>query len=360
MKKPNNKENDQYNRSWLPIEIDVLLGLNAMHMSQASIAKILNRTNGSIRYRLYELKRDEKDTPKRFIQESAFVSCGEPLNVTGDALVISDTEFPYQHADFMNRCIELALAWGIKNCIVGGDFVHFGNLSRFPPSFAPDRLGLYPSDFESIRDEISDFVLHMKNGSNRERGIEILDKIDEITCGIENREDLSIELQETRKGAAELESAFENLFIVLGNHDNRLARTLPSAGVEISELKTLLKLQEKTTMTPFFFCTLESGSEEFLIEHPVNTAKYSARRLASKFQKHVLMGHNHQYSDSFDPSGTYWAIEIGCSSDENKMPYAAMRHNASDQHSLGAVIVRDGYPYHLNVLTQWERMKKIV
>jgi len=344
---------------WTELEADILINMREAGLDFDIISDTLKRTKESCRRRYYYYKEGEYPYTK-FIKGHAMQDCGEPIKATGNALIMSDTEFPYQHNEFINKCVDLAVHWGIDTCIIGGDFVHFGNLSTFSRGFLPSKQNKLPQAMEVIVDALTEHIQSLKSNKEKEEGLAILDSIEEIGYGDEeDRNNLSIELEHARKGIAQLVDPFANFHIILGNHDARYARTFTQAGTEIQELKTILKLPEKCEMSSFYFGFLTSNGEVFQIEHPTNSTKFSARRLAGKYQKHVLMGHNHQYVDTFDPSGKYWAIEMGCCSDENKMPYSALRHSAVDQHALGAVIVRDGYPWHLGENTPWAQMKKM-
>jgi hypothetical protein len=66
------------------------------------------------------------------------------------------------------------------------------------------------------------------------------------------------------------------------------------------------------------------------------------------------MFHNHHFSITTDPSGRYYAIEPGMAMDEERMAYAAQRHNAADTHVVGAVLIRNGKPTPLNKFTDWD------
>jgi hypothetical protein len=101
---------------------------------------------------------------------------------------------------------------------------------------------------------------------------------------------------------------------------------------------------------------LESGGEKWQIEHPINTGKGSSKRLAPKFGCHIVMGHNHHFSVTTDPSGQFYAIEPGMGADEERMGYVMQRHNAADKHMVGAIIIRDGKPTPLNRFTDWEML----
>jgi hypothetical protein len=346
-------------KRWSELEKTILLNLHEeAGLDLETCAKILGRPYESIKSQFFHLRRDKYEY-KKFLRENKFSSLGEPMKYIGDALVMSDTEFPYQNSDFINRCVDLTLSVGVTTCIIGGDLVHFGNLSPFSTGFLATKTGKLPESVEPILEKLHDYIMGLSQ-QERESGMEIAALFDEIGVGEENTTDLSTELHEARKKLAELIAAFDTFKIIIGNHDARYAKTMPN-GTEIEEFKHILSIPEDCETSPFYFGYLVSGGEEFQIEHPNNSTKFSARKLASKYHKHILMGHNHQYNDTFDPSGRYWAIEMGHCADETRMPYAYMRHNGnSDEHKLGAVLVKNGYPWHLNELSPWDSLKKML
>ena len=140
----------------------------------------------------------------------------------------------------------------------------------------------------------------------------------------------------------------------MGNHEQRVLRTLQKV-IPVDDLATLFGADNpKWVVSPYYYCLLNSGGEEWQIEHPINTGKGSSKRLAPKFGKHIVMFHNHHFSITTDPSGRYYAIEPGMAMDEERMAYAAQRHNAADTHVVGAVLIRNGKPTPLNKFTDWD------
>jgi uncharacterized membrane protein AbrB (regulator of aidB expression) len=147
--------------------------------------------------------------------------------------------------------------------------------------------------------------------------------------------------------------------VCLGNHEGRLLRALQTA-LNPEELTTLLKTGEHWRIAPFYYSYLISGGVKWLIEHPKSAAASTPAVLAAKFSCNVLMGHSHHFSITMDVSGAYYAAEIGCTVDEERLPYAAQRHTRAAAHSLGAAIIRNGYPWILNKFTDWSSLISMV
>jgi hypothetical protein len=308
-------------------------------------AKHSVHTMEAIRYKLSAL-RDPNE-----IHESPYPVYDEPLETVGDALILTDVEFPFHNADFLNRCLRLAKAWKVRNLIAGGDLVHFDSLSGWEPSWTEVKLGGLS---DSQADMLFEFVNHL-NRRDRKQGETILESIGKA----EAHDGVSTELAASRTEIKRLEKQFDHIDFVLGNHEGRLLRALETA-LSPSELMRLLEIKEgKWRVSSYYYSVLVSNGERFQIEHPKNTAKFSAWKLASKYCSHVIMGHSHQLNFTFDISGKYYAIETGHIVDEDRLAYAAQRHNTNYAHVLGACIVKDGCPYLLHARTNFEVMERM-
>lgn len=109
----------------------------------------------------------------------------------------------------------------------------------------------------------------------------------------------------------------------------------------------------KWRIAPYYYSVLYSGGETWRIEHPKSAAQNTAVQLASKYLCNVAMGHSHGWSHSFDASGSWHAIQMGCCVDERRLPYAAQRSTSGKAHMLGALIIRAGQPYLLHERSDW-------
>ena len=316
---------------------------------EREMALVLNRSINSLDSKLYQLRIAGK-LGNQYIQSSPYPVYDDPLVMEGDALVIPDLEMPFHNADFVNRVLELADAWKIRQCILAGDVLHFDSLSGWEPAWKSPNPGGLTADAESELMAVAE-KLPAKYQS------ELFEKIAEL--GRKDEQDgVSTELGVARKELKRLEKQFDKIDFVLGNHCGRLLRAMQTA-VDPAELSRLLELGGKWRIAPYYFQYLDTVNGRFLITHPKNSGKFSASKLCSKYQSHVLMAHSHQLNFTFDPSGKFFAVEMGCAVDENRLPYASQRQNISPAHSLGAVIVRNGFPYLLFPGVWWDGLKKI-
>lgn len=297
---------------WTPDDDSILNQMKGRGATDKQIAEKLFRSEESVRSRR---RRIHSVTENRMlISESPFPKYDSPLVMEGDALVLPDVEVPFHNAEFLNRCIELAHKWKIKQCIVAGDYLHFDSIKHWEPSWVSDENGL-----------------HMN---------------------------LSQELEVARRETKVLSQTFDNIDYVVGNHDDRFLRALNSQ-IFPSELTRLLEAGNRWRIAPYYYSILISDGEKYQIEHPNSASKISPIKLASKYRCHVLQAHSHKWSIDHDISGTYWAINMGCVVDETRLAYAAQRHNTGESHKLGAVIVRGGFPHVLSEKTPWDRYMRM-
>jgi len=287
--------------------------------------------------------------PRPVISESPYPRYDEPLTMEGDALVLPDIEFPFHHAEFLNKCLELARAWDIRQCIVAGDLLHFDSLSGWEPNWkTPDTGGITAS----AESQLVEFAKTL--GKNQQA--KLFGLIGDIGQKTE-QDGASTELAIARRELRGLAKQFDKVDLVIGNHEGRLLRALNTT-LDPEELKRLLELGDKWRIAPYYFSYLISNGEKYCIDHPKSAASTTAAVLAAKFGCHILMGHSHHFSITTDVSGQYFAAEIGCIVDEARLPYASQRHTRAPAHSLGAAIIRNGCPTILTRFTDWERLLK--
>lgn len=308
----------------------------------------VGKSYGAVKGKIIALKQSGKIS--RVMKESSYPVYDKPLVMEGDALVITDLELPFHHADFINRVLEIADAWKITQLILGGDALHLDSFSGWEPNW---KAGSNNNLSENSEQKLIDFA----RGLSKSKQAEFFALWGEIGERVE-QDGASTELDAARRELNRLGEQFANIDFVLGNHEGRFLRAIQTA-VDPKELTRLLELGGRWRIAPYYYSILISGGEKFQIEHPKNTAKASAWKLASKYGCHVIMGHNHHVVFQFDLSGKYYAIETGHGVDESRLPYAAQRHNVAHAHALGACIVRGGVPWLLHARTDWKAMKKL-
>lgn len=337
--------------NWTPEEDQQLVNLKASGLTMAEISVTTGRTVYACKTRYY--RHLAVRLPPTLFKESPYPRYDDCLKMEGDALVLPDLELPFHHAEFVNRCLELAQAWGIRQAVVAGDVLHFDSISSWERNWMiQDGHGL------KERDEVLllEFFKTLP-AKYQDPAFGLLDKIGgRVEDGDPN---ISQELSVARSNLRVLSELFDRVDFILGNHEGRLLSAL-SSPMFPSDLLVLLKLDEpKWRIAPYYFSILISGGREFQIEHPKSAARTTARKLANAYQRSILMAHSHNLMMDWDDGKKHYALHIGHTVDELRLPYAAQRHSNRDIHALGAVIVRDGYPLLLHEGCPWELYKKM-
>jgi len=334
---------------WTEEEDQLLIELKRKGASYKEIANVVGRSWKSVRGRWLRIE-DNVYSP---IKESVYPRYDNPLVMEEDAaVVLPDIELPFHDADFFNRVLELAQSWGITKAIVAGDLLHFDSITAWQANWVEEGNGGLTDRDEKRLFEFAKQLPSQYQG-------ELMDIVVDIGVKEEDGDpNISQELKVARKSVRVLSEIFDQIDFLLGNHDGRFLRAL-SSPMFPSELLRLVEAGEKWRIAPYYYSILISTGEKFQIEHPKTYANNSPIRLASKYCCHILQAHSHKWAKNTDISGKYWAIHMGCIVDEMRLPYAAQRHGTADAHQLGAVIVRDGFPYLLSARTPWDKYKKM-
>lgn len=227
------------------------------------------------------------------------VRLDSPPVLAGDALLLFDVHAPCHDAGWINRCVDLALRWGIDRLGLGGDLVDWTAFSVFSRS-----------DDYDVEDEV---------------------------------------------GAAEaivrtLSQTFSETVYCAGNHEVRLSRRTDWL-LPVDTAVRLFLRDDRTTFTRAFWFWLDSGDERFMCVHPRNVSVSQVSvpaRLSAKYNCHVIAGHGHLWGQGRDVSGRHWAIDAGMCADPRRLEYYQMQPSTRPAMCQGACIVRAGIPYLLS------------
>lgn len=320
--------------------------------SQGQLARIYGVPLGQLHSKINNAaQREIRDVGRQTLRPSPYPIYDKPLEMEGDAVVIPDPEFPYHEAEFINRVLDLADAWKITQCNIAGDAMHFNAISKFEPAWKT-----HPKNTMTEAQEERLLALASKaKGKLKEELIEAITSDPAEQDG----DDIGNEVDIAKKALVRLGEQFERVDYVIGNHDGRFLSALNSP-VFADKLLDFIGLKDpKWRIAPYYYSILRSGGHEWRIEHPKGASRNTASSLASKYLCNIAMGHSHRWSMEFDKSGSFYAIHMGCCVDESRLPYAAQRSNGGDAHSLGALIIRDGFPYLLTERTPWQQYKRM-
>lgn len=321
---------------WLDRRADITARQFALEYSALIEGK---RSPDSIRVKLQFFR--EYKTPS-----SNRTPWNNPPTMEGDAFILLDAQIPFHHAEFINKCLAVCERWGIRQMILGGDALDINTLNSFAPNFENN-------DKRVIDTKTATALLAIADGLPSDKR----EEIHAILADAENEGGISGEIKESRTVLKSFETSFDKILWIMGNHEQRVLKTLQKV-LPVDSLAAVFGADnQKWDVSPYYHCKLISNGEEWQIEHPVNSGKGSSKKLASKFTCNIVMGHNHHFNITTDPSGKYYAIEPGMGMDEERMAYASQRHNAADTHVTGALIIKNGKPVPLNKFTDWDILK---
>lgn len=331
------------NRIWKPEEVEELkkawlARLPAMTATEfcAEYSSVFDRTSAAIFQKL-------KMLPEYTIPVSGFTKWEDAVKLEGDFLVMMDLHIPFHHAEFIQKCIQTAKKFGVTKAILGGDVLDFHSFASFPPDFEEEKKQFIDgATFEGL----------LKFGETLPDDKQA--ELEDLIGNAARREgDLSEEIRESRKVLKALEDQFEYIFWMMGNHEKRTTALLKKV-LDVQSVGRLFgATSNRWEMSHYYWVRFESGGALWQVEHPINSGKGSSKRLASKFLCNTIMGHNHQFNITTDPSGKFYAIEPGACIDESRAGYINQRHMVADTHMLGAVLVRNGLPTPLNKFTDF-------
>lgn len=324
-------------RFWTKHEEKTVAELYKQGKTLSEIAEAVDRS-----YTAVSIKLGRKIKP---LAESPMPKFDKPLSSSGDAVILSDIEAPFQNSEFINKVIDLADAWNIRSLHLAGDLLHYDSLSAWGSEW---------TEVDEHIQETLDEILLLVDVKKRGQAVKLLEDNDLI-----NNTTFSGEMKAARAVFKNFDN-FDNVFVALGNHDDRYLRALNQA-VSPKELLHQLDRHEDSRwkIAPYYYTLIETDKGTFRATHPRGAGKNTAIDLAVQYHQHIVMGHSHRWSVNRDPSGKYWAIQTGHCVDELRLAYVQQRDAKRDAHINGATIIRGGYPFVLCPDSPFEMLKRM-
>jgi len=347
---------------------DDYLTQNVSGMTDVQIAEVLSKhANRKVSFDTVNARRRRlgiaktggpNSVVKQIVSQSPFARYDSPPEIESECVVIlPDIQFPYHHADFLNRVLDLCDKWKVKDCILAGDVLEFSSLTHFDPAWMDERHAEQDSLSDKAADELIDLIASMPNKAAKDKLRSFIEK-----KGRKSNKTASgagEEWHHARIALRELITMFERKIWTMGNHEGRMLRQIQSPMLPDDIKRLFLGEDASVTIAPYYFCRVISGGVEWQVIHPKASAKGDAKWYASKYKSNIIMAHNHQLVMQKDRSGTYWAIETGCMVDEMRCPYVAQRQTKQDMHLLGTTIIRDGKAWLLHEDSPWDLLGKL-
>jgi hypothetical protein len=137
---------------------------------------------------------------------------------------------------------------------------------------------------------------------------------------------------------------FEEIYLIRGNHDMRLAEW-SAAQLDESDIWSMVNTSTKLKHTKFCYCTITSGGIPWRVTHPANYGRNQltvASDLANKYQSNIISFHEHMNAIGWDVYKRFVIVNGGCLVDPCKLAYVSLEDNRSAGMAPGFVVLRGG------------------
>jgi hypothetical protein len=288
---------------WTQEQLEKLRGLVAEGRTAPEIAALFDRPLPCVENAIY---RYCHGIPRGTLEENLDIPLfkGDLKLPMDDYIITADYHSPYYSTLWHNRSLAIAERFGIKKLVVIGDLVEFGFAAYF-----------YSDDKPKIEDEAG----------------------------------------EDKRLIQSMIAHFEQVYLVKGNHENRLGRNTNGiikaqallaewAGPDYGK-RFIFSLYDKLTI-----------GNEWLCVHPKSysqKAGIASRSLCSKYLKNIINTHGHHVGWNYDPSGKFLAVDLGGMFDPEKVEYINMKTTTHPAWNQGFGMFRNGYFHLFDQQTDW-------
>lgn len=226
-----------------------------------------------------------------------------PVLETDSVMVLADVHIPNHDAGWCSELVDLARTLGITTCLLAGDLLDFSALS----SFTPEMLG----------DEAETTLVS-----------------DEIIAAAEFVDVLL--------------SVFDEVHMILGNHEKRITRRM-AVKMRVAFLRQLLgyRLEPHFHLYPYYMAIIRASAGDWRVAHPKNTSVIPVRvaaRLADKYGQFYVAAHGHDWGETTSVAG-YYAAATGICADPRLFEYTQLRDNLRPFMQQGAWMLYEGQPW---------------
>lgn len=218
----------------------------------------------NVQKRLLEMQRKFPMTMDIQQQSLSFLQ-RETFHVPYPAIISGDRHIPWTSLHWHEYMMDVAKRRGIKTLIESGDYFNQDVFAFWFQSYQP----LINLDWEA-----------------------------EIDAATEIMNDLL--------------SWFDNIYIIIGNHDLRIWRKV-GRGQNFQILFKLITQDPRVHVSNLPYCYV-GPEDEYMVVHPKSYSQISTatpKRLVEKFHKHVIGAHGHFLGVDYDRSGKYMAVASG-------------------------------------------------
>ena len=219
---------------------------------------------------------------------------GEP-QVSGDWMVVGDVHLPTTDYKLAGLMLDTARKIGIRKLAIVGDLLNVDAYSRYEAIIEPPPF--------------------------------------------------QVEIKAAVRLVAGWAEWFDDILMVLGNHEERLLKynsgrmNADWMGKIISSARGVLRV------FPYSQIIIRSGGETWRATHQANYSKIPGRvgsLLAQKYQCNIITFHQHHITKQRDTFNRYTVIDGGGLFDDNKMAYVKLKDNTSPVMARGFTVLMNG------------------
>ena len=148
---------------------------------------------------------------------------------------------------------------------------------------------------------------------------------------------------------------FDINYLLQGNHERRVGIQTNSYiqakhifglfGAEIWRKKFRYSIYDKMNI-----------GKRWMVVHPQSYSQVAtsvAKRLAEKFHRNIINSHGHLLGSTYDRSGKFLSIDLGCMVDKNKIDYINLVTTTHPMWKNGFGMLYNGHFYHFTEETDW-------
>jgi hypothetical protein len=230
------------------------------------------------------------------------------LRLKGDWIVTTDWQVPYHDSTLVMAMVHVAKMHGIKNIVLGGDFLDNILYSKFLPRV---------------------------EGTTSEQQFEVAERILEM-----------------------LLDEFDKVVWMRANHEARFFSRLDNKlGMERFAHLISSSVGDKLITTEYPYLHI---NEHWRLTHPLNFSIIPMRiafQMAAKYRMSILCAHGHRFGLSFDHSGQDLVVDTGGLFDITKLEYIMLSDSVNPVMNQGFVVIDNNFPYLYGpMVTDWKKI----
>ena len=276
--------------------------------------EIIKRASPAKSAKAAQAKVDEIIERNQFVENFAHAS-GEDriyndylrLPVDAPWTIICDVHAPFHSAEYLNKTILISEGFKSRRLLVAGDL--------FDMSFAKYWARMEGEPLTTLEDEA-----------------------------------------EAVKQVVRFLDYFDEIYLIRGNHENRVTR-VTEAKIQAQSIVRLLTAEIFDRKFTYSCYDKAFVGDDWLVVHPKSYSQISASvatRMAEKFHRHVLNAHGHFQAMRWDRSGKFMGIDLGGLFDVEKIAYCSLSTTTHPSWNQGFAVLKNNHIYLFGEHTDWD------